>query len=338
MTSSATHKRREAEFRAAVRKLAASIEADRPLAAEMASFRQVLPSLPLTQMANWERIIRAELALMQHKPFFQDPSALPARAMTWIDLASGNGYVRERALSTLTGPVPSSFFLALAVRRLNDWVQQVRVAARAAVPEFAKASDPEQVVDVLCAMLPGSIAWGRMEAIDRSVVDLLLAVPGVGMALKRRVVDAAAGPMATVLAQSLRMPVLDEYLPRIATTAIQPAVRARAHRVLLAGKAAWVESRHWRWTDVRYCHGRLEHAFAERVLTSPPSLVAALEAAGADRSAIVRRVAAEALITRLDELGATALPLARQFASDVSTTIAARGAFIVQMLEKRASS
>lgn len=305
-------------------------------------------SLPLSNLAYWERSIRDEQWLAQRahadskergwRALFPSigakEKAEPSRLLTWIDLSSHDGHVRERTLRTLSGAAPNSFFLALAVRRLNDWVPQVRAAAREAIPELARGSDPEHVVDVLCALLPAWTAWGRMEDVDKRLMAELMSVERVAELLKRRLISSAAGPMSSVLSQALRAPLLDESLAMIAHEATQPAVRARSYRTLLLRKAVWVEGRRWQWTDVRYCQGRFNNVMGERPLTGrkPPDLMALLGSAAADLSAVVRRVAAEALVREMGTLGSTALPLARQLAGDASPSVAERGSFVLQRL------
>jgi hypothetical protein len=303
-------------------------------------------ALPLFNMAYWERLIRTETELARPVRAPDEPQGWrallestvstgkdrPGRHLTWIDLNSWDGRERERLLRTLVGPAPNSFFFAFAARRLNDWVPQVRAAAREALPRLARTSDPEHVADALCAMLPTWIAWGRAEESDRQVIATLITSPGVASSLKRRLFASTAGPMPVVLSQMLRTTVLDEDLAQIAAKAVQPAVRARAYRALLMGKAVWVAARRWQWTDVRYCQGRITNVLGERPLTVSPVLLEKLIAAASDPSSLVKRVAAEALVREMDNLGDAVLPLAHQFARDPSPPVAERGAFILQRL------
>lgn len=336
----------EEDLRAAVRSFALSINSSRSVVADMSALTRVTAVLPLQNLANWERLIRGEFELARRAgtapersgwralfPFGSSTErAEPERFLTWIDLSSWDGYVRERTLRTLAGPAPNSFFLSLAARRLNDWVPQVRAAAREAVPRLAHATDPEQVVDMLCSMLPAWTSWGRVELLDRQVMTELISIEGVASALKSRVTGSPAGPMAAVLSQALRTAVLDEHLTQIAGEAVQPAVRAKAYRTLLLGKAVWVDGRRWQWTDVRYCQGRLSNILADRQLSNAPELLEVLNAAAADRSSIVRRVAAEALVREMSILGGAVPPLARRFADDPSPAVSERGEFVLKRL------
>jgi hypothetical protein len=341
------HAQMEEELRAAVRGFVTSVNSNGVHAVDISVLVQATATLPLSKMANWERLVRGEASLAHRAraessergwrallPFTEPRKMAEAgRFLTWIDLVSFDGHVRERTLRTLAGPAPNSFFFALAARRLNDWVPEVRAAARAVIPLLARASEPAHVVDALCAMLPTWTSWGRVQGQDKQVVSELICTERVAQALKCRVISSSAGPMAAVLSQSLRTAILDEHLSEIATKAIQPAVRAKAHGALLAGKAVWVQGRHWKWTDVRYCQGRLQNVLGERPLNARPALLDSLHSVAADPSSIVRRMAAKVLVEEMSHLGNAALPLARQFAGDRSRTIAERGVFALQRLE-----
>lgn len=305
--------------------------------AAAASLVQIIESLPLARMTHWEKVIRDA---MDHArdgwclwpSTLRAESADPHNVLTWLALSDGNGHVRERALRSLAGAASNGFFLSLAIRRLNDWVPEVRAAAREALPALVRAADPEYVADALCAMLPVWTWWGRMEAPDRANLIDLIAIDGVTHALWNRVVTSTTGPMPEVLSQSLRSPVMDPFLGDIALRAVQPVVRARAHRALLLGRAAWVQDAVWRWSDVRHCIGRLETVHGSRPLTAVPPLLASLQSAAEDRSASVRRVAAEVLVSEMDTLGSPALHWARRLADDVCPSIAERAAFVLKHL------
>lgn len=333
-------------LRAAVRLFVSSIDPDSRVFADISPLSAATARLPLSRLSHWERVIRQEFALAQGakadswknrwrtpRPFLGSKAPVGLeRFLTWVDLSSGDGFVRERTLRTLAGAAPNRFFLALAACRLNDWVPQVRLAAREAMPALARASDPEHVVDVLCAMLPAWTAWGRMEALDRHVMTQLVSMDPITTSLLRRLISTPDGPLSAVLSQALRTAALDEHLGQIATEAVQPAVRAIAHRTLLMGKAVWLEAREWQWTDVRYCQGRMKNILGVRAISGTPAVPESLGLAISDRSSVVRRVAAESLMAHMENLGEAALPLAQRLADDASRTIAKRGMFIVQRL------
>ncbi len=336
----------EEEVRAAVLDFAEAIGSPGRVVADMSALARATANLPLSNFACWEQFVRNEFSLAQLNPvrprwLARIPMLAPrtggqatsGRFLTWIDLCSFDGRVRERALRTLAGPAPNAFFLAMAARRLNDWVPQVRSAARTAMLPLARGSDPEHVADVLCAMLPMWTAWGRAESGDRQIMMELLSVDGILVSLKKRLTSSPAGPMSAIISQVLRSNVLDDHLVDLAQHAMQPAVRAKAHRTLLAGKAVWFEGHRWEWIDVRYCKSRVVNVLGERTIARSLPLMQCLNLAASDRSSVVRRVAAEVLVGEMGRLGAAALPVARRLAADVSPRVAERAGFVMKRLE-----
>jgi hypothetical protein len=101
---------------------------------------------------------------------------------------------------------------------------------------------------------------------------------------------------------------------------------------LLIREATWVDGSRWRWTDVRYCQGRLEKIQHSRPLTVAPRLLESLNAAASDRSSIVRGVAAQALVREMNTPGVPARALASRFAADDSPSVAERGEFVLKQL------
>ena len=292
--------------------------------------------LPLENLDAWERLLRWEVykALEASKPSKWKFWEQPIPFLTWIDLCSGDGFKREKTLRTLSGAAPNSFFFALAVRRLNDWVPQVREAARDKLRDIAKDSDPEIVVDVLCVILPHWSSWGRMEDADKQILLGITSIEKVVHSLKSRVISATSGPMASILAQTGRTEILDKYLDEIAKKAIQPSVRAKAYRCLLEKKMVWFDGRKWKWTDKQYCKGRLGPILCERAISVASPFLETLKRAVRDSSPMVRRVAGEILIQNLNLIGAESIRLAKLLASDSSPSVAERGRFALDRLGK----
>ena len=125
---------------------------------------------------------------------------------------------------------------------------------------------------------------------------------------------------------------MDPYLPDLARSGRQPALRARTYDFLLRGRAAWYAGRRWVWTDKRYGEGRLEPEIGTRPLTDPPPLGETLCAALADPSAAVRRVAGDVLIERRGEVP-DVLALARALSGDPYPSLAERGRFVLAKLD-----
>ncbi|WP_278537998.1 hypothetical protein [Delftia acidovorans] len=346
-------------LREAVLKVIEAAASGVPGEAARAALAERTEALPLDRMAQWEQVIRGAVdAYRGAGPVGKHLLRHPGTA--WIALCSGSGFDREHALrAVLAGPaattlwalmlkgwlprvgratsevVPpvSVFVLALAVRRLNDWVPQVRSAARQCLPALATAAGSEKTGEAFRAVLPFWTEWGRLEAVDRQVLDQLLEQPGVADGIRHMVISGTSGPMAELLAQVSRTAVLDAHWNTIARDAIQPAVRARAYRALLMGKVLWLQERRWRWIHKGLYLGRMEAVFGQRHLDVAVPFLEALASAASDRSAYVRREAAEALSREMKALGGTALPIALQLAADPVPSIAQRGRYVLERLE-----
>ncbi len=331
----------EHEVIAAVKKIVHSIHSNSK-AADLSLLVDVTSRLSLTHLDHWERLLRCEFARPQERstPPFRwkfwtkpQPRPQPTPPLTWIDVCSGDGFKREKALRVLSGAAPNSFFFALAARRLNDWVPQVRCAAREKLPLIAQYSDPEHVVDVLCLILSHWNSWGRMENADKQTVLDIISLEKVAHSLKSRIISAASGPMPSILAQAGRTTVLDPCLDEIARKAIQPSVRAKAYRYQLEEKMVWFAGKKWEWINKQYCKGRLQPILCERALSVAKPFEKILQLTARDRSSIVRRVAGEMLIRELERVGTEANRLATLLAADSSPSVAERGKFVLDRLD-----
>ncbi|MBW0149030.1 hypothetical protein [Marinobacter arenosus] len=320
----------------AVKDFANSINSGSKVVADMSALIDVTDELPLSSFDFWERLIRSEfsLALRESNPPKWKVWSKPKELVTWLDLISWDGHKREKALRALSGAAPNTFFFSLAVRRLNDWVPQVRNAARDKLPEIARSTDPEYVVEALCIALSNWTSWGRIENVDKDVLLQIICEKEIAKSLRYKLISSASGPMPSLFSQLGRTSILDEKIEEIASFAVQPSVRAKAYRSLFEGRIAWMEGRKWEWTDIRYCEGRLKPVVAERKLNIKTPLFELLKRSSEDRSSIVRRVSAEILIRELGNLGPAARAFAEQFASDKSRSVNERGEFALKKLDE----
>ncbi|MCG8443988.1 MAG: hypothetical protein MI723_19470 [Caulobacterales bacterium] len=232
-------------------------------------------------------------------------------------------------MGVMRGGAPNAFLLASFIRRLNDWVPQVRWAARSFLPRLTEQTPTDIIVDVLWELLPAQVMWGRIEDAERKALIDMLSADDVAENLARKIERTSHGPASVVLAQAGRNAALDRHLPDIAATAIQPAVRAKAVQALLDREMIWSEGRKWVWTDKAYCKGRYEPVLGRRSLSSSPALLDNLRKAVADKSPAVRRVAGDALIRARQALGADGVFLARQLVDDAYPSIAERGRYVL---------
>jgi hypothetical protein len=248
----------------------------------------------------------------------------------WFDLFSADGFRRERALTQLDSSPPSRFLFSVLLRRLNDWVPQVREAAREAIYRVLHTMPPAEVAEAMWLVLPVRKSWGRITQADDEVLNDAVDFPGVAVALSEKLLSESIGPAATVLRQASRRPTLDRFLPALADRAKQPAVRSLAYRMLFDGKAVWPEGWQWKWIDKSMGLRTKEPKLAERHISQEVDLDLTLQAAAMDRAAVVRRVAGDYLIAHRSDLDESRLKLAQMLAADRSRSVASRGRFVLE--------
>jgi hypothetical protein len=288
--------------------------------------------LSISNLGFWERSIRNELYSADHRRGFLKLLITRKSYGPWLNLFNGDGFQREGALREISQGAPNAFLFAILLRRLNDWVPQVRLAAREAIVRSAAKTETRIIVDTLWGSLPYMHSWGRWQEIDKDTLIDLVGVERVPELLALRIMRRRDGPAATILSQIARRSDIDGYLVRIADEAVQPAARARAFKMLLNGQASWLERRQWEWTDKVWCKGKYKPVLGHRRISVDIDRLQIIRKAAKDRSPAVRRIAGSAVISQLSELGKEALPLAKLLAADPYPSIAERGEFALNCL------
>ena len=288
--------------------------------------------LPLPY-ADMDEFIRALLDLekIAGKNLFhpQQPNATPIWR-TWLNLSHPDGYIREQALHALPARIPSTACVILVLLRLNDWAEPVRDAARRRLTAFAAATAPQHLAAALGYILRYWTSWGRMSPASKQDALAVLLSDAVAIQLATALARSPAGPMTTLLSQLGQIAAIDPHLPYLAAQAIQPALRAKAYQSLLSGKTTWVAGKEQEWIERRHNLYRWRTHLDSRPLTITVEHDPTLQQAAADRSPIVRRVAADAIIAALPHLGPCEQYLAARLATDPNRSVAERGACILR--------
>lgn len=243
------------------------------------------------------------------------------------------GRLREAALRKVVDAPATGFFLVAIVYRLNDWVPQVRAAARACADRVLPRTDPDIVAQALVFLLRRTPAWQRWGE-NRAVLDAALARPEVAGRLAATLRTARSGPYGRLLRHAGAWPALDGHLAGLARDAVLPAVRSGALRMLIEGQATWPVGFERQWVDKRYGISRRVPVLATRPIAAPEPVAALIAAGARDRSAAVRRVAADGLVRHrrgIAEVDALVETLTR----DRNPSVRDRAAFI---LKERAAS
>ncbi|MBB4082240.1 hypothetical protein [Brevundimonas lenta] len=214
--------------------------------------------------------------------------------LAYLLLFHVNGHLREAALNQINDALGSPFFLAAIAQRINDWVPVVRRSAVRCAERVFFTAPPAAVAEVAMFLMERTSHWrrGRDEALW---LKRFFASPLVAEGVVDGIRTLQTSIAARTLRHALTGPGLDDRLLDLARNAASPAVRQIAFRTLIDGEACWrigedVEMGGWPPRVIR----RLPR-FERRPVARPISLDEAIALAAADRSAAIRRVAAEGL-------------------------------------------
>lgn len=324
----------ESTVKHATQQFAVSIKAGSPDAKVFSLLVTATETIPLANLDYWESLFRWTFVqeMRNAQDSFWSRLKKPPTFLTWLDICSNDGYTREKFLRSVAGGAPNRFFFALALRRLNDWVPQVRQAARDNLCKIASMSSAEDIAEAVFVTLKHWESWGRLGDEDRRVLSDIMSLPTVTALLKQRLLSATSGPMARILTQMGSSSIMDRDLAEIAASAIQPTLRAKAYKCLLAGEITWVAGWQWVWTNKAYGERKLMPIIRRRPINEACVYQEVLIAAARDRSPLVRKVAGEMLIREPEKAGDCYLPLANALATDPSRSVSEQGKFMLRRL------
>ncbi|HZF94567.1 MAG TPA: hypothetical protein VEZ20_06795 [Allosphingosinicella sp.] len=308
-----------------------------PAVAEALDFLDTLPA---------GAVVRADLVVRLEARLYHSPVRIPGRFLGGllsrragnppdpdpdfapILLFHGDGRVREGALNLLDGPVRSPFFFGAIALRLNDWAPPVRAAAAAAAARVFPATPAATVADAALSLLGASRLWRRWGP-EEALLDAAFSREDVAAGLADRLAAARHGPMPSVLRHALRRSGMDAHLPMLAADAVIPGVRAVALRALIERRALWSAGFERQWVDRSMGVWRRKRVFAERPVATSLEAEPLVLAGAHDRSALVRKVAAEALSRRHTEL-ANAEEVLALLVDDPNLSVRGSAAFIAR--------
>jgi hypothetical protein len=326
-------------FRGILRRVGQTLEEQRPLGHECDGVLDCLNALAPSTINMAEREI-ADLANLKRWrreiPFLKrafsrrisDIDQLNQRSdLKYLFLFHRDGMVREQALRRIRDPLPSAFLFAAIAWRLNDWVPEVRQAAADCGARCFVRTPADCIAQAALTLLARESSWGRWSG-ERDILALAFARPDVGDALACQLQSLATGPLSRIMNYALKYDSLDRHLDVLARKAAQPAIRATAAQTLIDGYAQWQSGWAWTWIDKPMGLRRREPVFATRPLTGSSPRMQWIETSVADRSAMVRKMALQALIRhKVDPLDARRI--AEPYLKDASAPVRERAEFIV---------
>ncbi|MCQ8185328.1 hypothetical protein [Parvularcula maris] len=244
---------------------------------------------------------------------------------------SWNGFRREAALRyAARHPIPNPFLMTVVLRRLNDWVPEVRRAAVVAAKHAAISTPASTMAEAASYVLPSFRDWGRIGENEIATLRALRAVPEVLIVILDQVENQHAGPMARLLGSMADLPAIDHQLPNLSRSAAQPAVRATATQWLLRGRAEWADGFEKAWVDRRFNEAKRRSVTEHRPLTIAVDWLYTLNQAASDPSPRVRRIAGNALIEDRAKDRPELQQIARQLTDDLYPSVAERGFYYLK--------
>lgn len=221
--------------------------------------------------------------------------------LSWLYIFHGDGRLREAALHRIGDPPPNAFLFAALAYRLNDWAEPVRIAAEACARRVFPRTLSSIVANAALHLLTQKQNWRRWGA-EAAALDIALFRPDVVDQLASIFQTEPAGALSSAMRQALRSPDMDRHLPDLLKTAAQPAIRAIALQSLVERRGIWPVGFRQEWIDKSLGRSRRVLAFEERPIEHAVPLADLVSAGAADRSAVVRKLAADALIRHADAL------------------------------------
>lgn len=250
------------------------------------------------------------------------------RDYAWFFMFHRSGYVREAALFHVNAPPKSPFFFAALALRLNDWVAQIRQAAKRCFKRISDEVATDVAADAALYLIERRFVWGRWRD-EVSILDLVFARDDVLAALATRLEKKATGSLATCLRHALRYPGIDPHLTRLAAAAVQPAVRAVAYQCLISGKATWPAGFEWAWVDKVYGIRRRLPKLETRMIERSRPAGDFVEKGIRDKSPFVRRIVADGMISIRSQI-ADEEALVAHLAKDRSAAVRSRADFLLR--------
>lgn len=243
---------------------------------------------------RWERLKQRFKRPARKSPSEQE-LLIKNHNYAWLFLFHPNGHIREAALDSIRNAPTSPFFFAVLAWRLNDWAPPVRKAAERCANRVMLQTTATVVADAALYLLDRRHAWSRWSD-EAEVLDRVFERGDVMAELATLLRHHPTGPLATSLRHALRYPAIDEHLPRLAAAAVQPPVRAVAYKCLISGKAIWPVGFDWIWVDKVYGLRKSVPKLETREIGQTRPAADLIREAVYDKSAFVRRIAADALI------------------------------------------
>ncbi len=242
----------------------------------------------------------------------------------------GSGYARQATLDAWNCPPDSPLFLAAIASRLNDWVAEVRAAAKRCAETWFPHTSAEVVAGAFGHLVERQDVLSRWSGEESQLVADMLYRKDVLAIVADQLVRSLSGPAQRTLRYALRRPGLDATLLRLATDAAKPDIRAAALKTLIERRVTWTSCFEKQWVDKRYRIARRVPVTAGRDIAHDLDVQQLLRLFAIDRRTLVRKTVASALIDRLGNATSSDFEIARQLAHDKSPAVSGKALYFLE--------
>ncbi|MEP2767429.1 MAG: hypothetical protein ABJU46_18640 [Paracoccaceae bacterium] len=214
----------------------------------------------------------------------------------------GDGRIRGEAIRNLAGPLQTPANVYALFWRLNDWVPQVRSLSHQAFKRVMPITSASVVVPALTAVLPHLNSWGRWSSEGPEAVRKVMVRPDIAAQILGDLKTTRQPRLGQIFRELSRSSVVDQHIESVFVTAPLPHIRTMALGMLLSGTARWPTGKSKRvWIDRSMGKYRTEAIYDHRKISIPVAPIDLIAVGASDRSAMVRRRAADGLIALRNE-------------------------------------
>jgi hypothetical protein len=329
------------------RELGVSFQRKRVSAELVSAFRSALQNLPAESVPRGASEIR-EIAQMNMGYGYREPIGLRSSFfqalglnhkngdhllrdhpdLGWLLMFHGSGYVRQAAMESLTTSPSCPFEVAAVAYRLNDWVSNVRAASTTYAREFLVTASAEAIGESAFFLLPQMNFLRRWDDQALSVLQDSIYRSEVLDEMLKQFTATRGGKVGRSLRLILQRDDFDIHLAKLAFDARLPTVRAIAVETLLMGRARWFLGYRREWVNKVYGITRRVAEFETRNVEIDFGVEEILEAAARDKSSLVRRIVADFLISKREQLTAEMAELSDVLRNDRSSSVRSRIDFL----------
>ena len=327
----------------AVFELGQAIENQSILSKQMSKFRDAMKTVPASAVPRASAEIQeiAKIYKVYHQPvqssgllskFFKASNPKSTLLDTleshpdlgWLLIFHGNGYIRQAALETLSSAPHSEFEFSAIVYRLNDWVDKIRTAAEQYATSFFPRTNPEIVGQSSFFLLAQAQVLSRWKRDGQTILEDTIYRPDVLEYLKDQFLNIRGGRVGHTFQQILRRPDFDTHLSELAHEAALPSVRAVAMDALLNNRARWFVKHKKQWVDKVFGRSRRVAEFETRPVDVRADFKTLLDKAASDKSAQVRKSAADAINANIKNASKMMDEIAERLQMDKNSSVRSR--------------